>query len=151
MRSYTILFTAPGRPIESDPIDMVIKHSDPLIFMLQAHLGDRAAAGDAHQRDAGGGGEIPGRVEVLEATGPVAERGLGHVDGAVDVAGGDARGTQQGDGQAGDVHGVAALTAQGDVGILHGTPAGLPFHVVAYPAVDLHRIVVEQRGLVLDL
>jgi hypothetical protein len=40
-----------------------------------------------------------------------------HLHGAVDVTGGDAGGSEQGDLQAGGVEGVAALVLQGEVGL----------------------------------
>ena len=81
--------------------------------MLKLHIADDAAGCSRAGRDAAGGGEVCGGVDITEVSRPVAEAGLRHFDGAMNVSGRDAGGPQQGNGQAGGIHGVAASGGQG--------------------------------------
>ena len=118
--------------------------------VLDADFADLLTTGHRGGGNTAGGGKVGRCIDVSKATCPVAEVDFGDVNGAMHIAGGDLGGAQQGDGEAGDVKAVAAPTAEGEVGVLHGAPGGLPFDVVAYPVVNSHGIVVELRGFVFD-
>jgi hypothetical protein len=115
--------------------------------MLDLDVADLATALHRAHRDAARGGIVGGGEAVLKTSGPVVGACGEQFDGAVDVARVDAGGTQQRKGQAGDIHSVAPLCAQSQLGVLHRSPGGNPLNVVAYPMADLHRVVVQLGGL----
>jgi len=118
--------------------------------MFDAGFANLSSTGDCGGGYAAGGGEVGGGVDVAKTAGPVAEFIFGDVDGAMHVAGGDLGGAQECNGETGDVEAVATPAAEGEVGVLHGAPGGLPFNIVAYPVVDGDRVVVKFCGFVFD-
>ncbi len=77
--------------------------------VFKTDFADLATRDDGGDRNTARGSIIGSGVDTLKASGPVLERLGRDIEGAVDVARRDLRGAQQGDGQAGDIHAVAAF------------------------------------------
>jgi len=127
-------FCASARVIRHGRFDPDVRHS---------HFAHLPAADDAGDRDATGRRKVPGGVDVGKVAGHVHESVGGNVNGAVDVSCGDVGGSEERNGQGGNVHCVAAFDIEGHVRGLLAAPGRLPFDVVSDPVVDFYGAVVQ--------
>ena len=142
---HPLVGDAIDRPARGDEVDPSF---DP--DMLETNR-DNAATGD----DAGGGNtallhEFHRHLRRRDVAEPVLDLVDRQLDDALGVAGGHAGGAQQGQGETGDVEGVATTAQQGLVGTLHRAEGRMEFDVIVDPVAYRHRVATQGLGQGLD-